>query len=66
MMQDLVSGRGGIKNGPKIGAALLASIPMGRFGKPREVAEAALWLASDASLFVTGIALPVDGGLTAR
>ena len=36
--------------------------PLGRFGRAEEVAEAALYLASDASAFTTGIALPVDGG----
>jgi NAD(P)-dependent dehydrogenase (short-subunit alcohol dehydrogenase family) len=38
---------------------------LGRFGKPREVADAALFLASDESSFITGHALPVDGGFTA-
>ncbi len=36
--------------------------PMQRFGRPEEVAEAVLYLASDAAGFVTGVALPVDGG----
>ncbi|MCL5046783.1 MAG: SDR family oxidoreductase [Actinobacteria bacterium] len=39
--------------------------PMGRFANPEEIACAALYLASDDSSFVTGVALPVDGGLTA-
>lgn len=39
--------------------------PMGRLGTPEECAEAALWLASDEARFVTGVALPVDGGFTA-
>jgi len=38
---------------------------LGRFGSPREVADAALFLASDESSFITGHALPVDGGFTA-
>ena len=38
---------------------------LGRFGKPEEIAGAALFLASDDASFVTGIALPVDGGFTA-
>lgn len=47
--------------------ALYARIhPMGRIGKPAEVAEAALWLASDASSFTTGVELAVDGGSTIR
>ena len=45
---------------------LLASVPMGRLCRPEEVAYAALWLASDEASFVTGVALPVDGGFTAR
>ncbi|MBW9120494.1 glucose 1-dehydrogenase [Microbacterium trichothecenolyticum] len=38
--------------------------PIGRLGLPSDIAEAALWLGSDASTFVTGIVLPVDGGAT--
>lgn len=45
--------------------SLLDRHPINRFGQPEEVAEAVLWLASDATSFVTGVALPVDGGLTA-
>jgi NAD(P)-dependent dehydrogenase (short-subunit alcohol dehydrogenase family) len=40
-------------------------IPMARAGRPSEVAKVALFLASDDSSYVTGVALPVDGGLTA-
>lgn len=39
--------------------------PVGRFGRPDEIAEAALWLCSDASSFVVGHALAVDGGYLA-
>jgi NAD(P)-dependent dehydrogenase (short-subunit alcohol dehydrogenase family) len=42
----------------------LVHIPMGRFGRPEEIAKAALFLASDDSSFVTGSALVVDGGIT--
>lgn len=41
---------------------LQASIPLGRFSKPEDIANAALWLASEESAFVTGTAVDVDGG----
>ncbi len=40
--------------------------PIGRFGKPEDVADACLFLASDESSFITGTVLPVDGGFTAH
>lgn len=40
--------------------------PVGRFGRPEEIADAALWLCSDAASFVTGHSLTVDGGLVAQ
>ena len=45
---------------------IAAAVPMGRPGRTGEVAATALWLASDDSSFVTGVAIPIDGGLTAR
>jgi 2-keto-3-deoxy-L-fuconate dehydrogenase len=45
--------------------SLRARQPMGRLGTPEEVADAVLYLASDAAAFVTGSALVIDGGLTA-
>ncbi len=41
------------------------SVPLGRTGRPEEVANAALFLLSDEASFITGAALPVDGGVTA-
>ena len=40
--------------------------PMGRLGTADDIANAALFLASDESSFITGTAIPVDGGYTAR
>lgn len=51
---------------PKVLAAMAAAHPTGRAGKPEEVAEAVVWLCSDAASFVTGHAMPVDGGLVAQ
>lgn len=50
----------------EVSQAVLDAVPMGRVGKPEEIARAGLFLASDESSFVTGVALPVDGGYTAR
>ena len=45
---------------------MLAMEPLGRLGRPEEVARAALFLASDDASFITGVALPVDGGYTSQ
>jgi NAD(P)-dependent dehydrogenase (short-subunit alcohol dehydrogenase family) len=49
---------------PEIVADVKGATPMGRFGAPSEIGQAALFLASDAASFVTGTALSVDGGYT--
>ena len=51
--------------GGNLAKAWVKMHPIGRIGKPEEVAEAAVYLASDAAGFTTGIDLRVDGGLTA-
>jgi meso-butanediol dehydrogenase/(S,S)-butanediol dehydrogenase/diacetyl reductase len=50
---------------PKIVRAFLDRMPMGRLGEPDDVAKVVLFLASDYAGFVTGVNLPVDGGLSA-
>ena len=50
---------------PDIAREFLAHTPMGRFGKAAEIADAALFLASDESSYMTGAELVIDGGMTA-
>jgi len=51
----------------RVRGQFIKAIPLGgRIGNPYEIAYAALFLASDEASYITGIALPVDGGLTAR
>ncbi len=47
-------------------ALMIASEPMGRMGKPEEIAETVAWLCSDAASFVTGHSMTVDGGYAAQ
>jgi len=62
MVENLVA-----VGGPGVSLERLAHMqPMGRIGTPAEVAEAVVWLCSDAASFITGIPLPIDGGTTAR
>jgi Dehydrogenases with different specificities (related to short-chain alcohol dehydrogenases) len=49
-----------------LGAQVTAMHPMGRVGKPEEVAEAVIWLCSKAASFTTGHVLPIDGGRLVR
>jgi NAD(P)-dependent dehydrogenase (short-subunit alcohol dehydrogenase family) len=58
--QMVASGQGEALN------AMLKSIPMGRHGRPEEIAEAVLWLCSQAASYVTGQSISVDGGFAMR
>ncbi len=57
--------RGAIAADPAMAQIMARAIPMGRLGQPAEIAEAVVWLCSDAASFVTGHALVLDGGLVA-
>ncbi|MEZ4956384.1 MAG: glucose 1-dehydrogenase [Saprospiraceae bacterium] len=59
LFQQLLDSKEGLDQKLKMG------IPMSRFGQPEEIGEAILWLTSDKSKFITGHALPVDGGMMA-
>lgn len=53
-----------LEHNPEIEQQWLTHQPINRLGKPEEVAEAVVWLCSEAASLVTGIAMPVDGGYT--
>ena len=53
------------RNPDKFRAGLQGNVPLGRFGRPEEVAAMALYLASDEARFVTGAEFAIDGGFTA-
>lgn len=52
----------GMPDTPENRAKFVATIPLGRMSQPRDIANAALWLASDEAGFITGVVLEVDGG----
>lgn len=54
----------GLPDTPENRAKFVATIPLGRFCQPSDIAAAATFLASDAAEFITGVELPVDGGRT--
>lgn len=51
---------------PDLKEQIIATVPTGRLGKPEEIAEAVMWLCSDAASFVTGHTMSVDGGYIAQ
>jgi 2-dehydro-3-deoxy-D-gluconate 5-dehydrogenase len=51
-----------LRDDPARGAAILGRIPAGRWGSPDDLAGAAVFLASDASAYLHGAIIPVDGG----
>ena len=57
---------GVISHNPEIEDWFVERTPLGRMGAPREIAEAGVWLCSDAAAFVSGVILPVDGGVVAQ
>jgi NAD(P)-dependent dehydrogenase (short-subunit alcohol dehydrogenase family) len=54
-----------VASNPEMVKAMDQKVPMGRIGEPEEVAAAAIWLCSDEASYITGHALPVDGGIVA-
>ena len=55
-----------ISHKPEIEDWFVERTPLGRMGVPREIAEAAVWLCSDAAAYLNGVILPVDGGVVAQ
>jgi NAD(P)-dependent dehydrogenase (short-subunit alcohol dehydrogenase family) len=55
-----------VRDDPPLAQQIIARHPIGRLGTADEIAQAVVWLCSDASSFVTGHALIADGGYTAQ
>ncbi|MCQ4321643.1 SDR family NAD(P)-dependent oxidoreductase [Stutzerimonas stutzeri] len=66
MALEFTSRKGDPEEAARNKEMMIGSVPLKRLGRPQDMAQAALWLASDESAYVTGVALPVDGGFTAK
>jgi len=55
-----------VEGSPEARQQMVGFEPMGRMGKPEEIAAAVVWLCSEQASFVTGHALAADGGFTVR
>jgi NAD(P)-dependent dehydrogenase (short-subunit alcohol dehydrogenase family) len=53
-----------LANQPGMAEAVIKMVPLGRDSDPAEIAEAVIWLCSDKASYITGVAMPVDGGFT--
>lgn len=51
---------------PEVRKQMAGMIPMKRLAQPEDMAEAVVWLCSDAASFITGVAMPIDGGMTSQ
>jgi len=51
---------------PEVRKQMAGMIPMKRLAQPEDMAEAVMWLCSDAASFITGVAMPIDGGMTSQ
>ncbi|MCK4120452.1 glucose 1-dehydrogenase [Ralstonia nicotianae] len=60
MVADMLQGEAAVMN------EMMKDVPIGRLGTAQEIANAVLWLCSPGASFVVGVALPIDGGYTAR
>ena len=63
---EFTSRKGDVEEAERNKNMMMNAIPLGRIAVAEDMSNAALWLASDESSYVTGVALPVDGGFTAK